>query len=109
MSPRPGWRLWIDANLGLETLFGRPGPGLQNEAKKGKWRSKLQASDGTRLGTFGVGGDPHYVAFDGDNIWVTNANSNTVTKLRASDGLILGTFAAGSFPVRIAFDGPTCG
>jgi hypothetical protein len=41
------------------------------------------------------------VAFDGANVWVTNAES--VTKLRASDGALLGTFnidAAGG----VAFD-----
>ncbi len=48
------------------------------------------------------------VAFDGDNIWVTNSSvsSNSVTKLRASDGTVLGTFpVAGPNPAGVAFDG----
>jgi hypothetical protein len=46
------------------------------------------------------------VAFDGANIWVTNANNSTVTKLRPSDGAVLGVFGplqAG--PQAMAFDG----
>jgi hypothetical protein len=35
---------------------------------------------------FAVGNYPICLAFDGANIWVTNAGDNTVTKLRASDG-----------------------
>ena len=62
-------------------------------------------SDGTVLGTFGVGTGPWGVAFDGANIWVTNGGSNNVTKLRASDGMLLGTFNAGAAPVGVAFDG----
>jgi YVTN family beta-propeller protein len=45
------------------------------------------------------------VAFDGANIWVTNAGDNTVTKLRATDGGVLGTFAVGAAPYGVAFDG----
>src|SRR5580704_10791719 len=48
--------------------------------------------------------NPFGVAFDGANIWVANAFSNTVTKLRASDETLLGTFAAGSGPFGVAFD-----
>jgi DNA-binding beta-propeller fold protein YncE len=43
--------------------------------------------------------------FDGTNMWIPNANSNTVTKLRASDGLRLGTFPTASGPMGAAFDG----
>jgi DNA-binding beta-propeller fold protein YncE len=48
---------------------------------------------------------PIGVAFDGANIWVANALSNTVSKLRASDGTSLGTFTVGSGPSGVAFDG----
>ena len=34
--------------------------------------TKLRASDGSVLGTFGVESDPRAVAFDGVNIWVAN-------------------------------------
>ena len=55
--------------------------------------------------TFSVGSSPFGVAFDGANIWVTNANNNNVTKLRASDGEVLGTFSVGFGPIGVAFDG----
>ena len=55
--------------------------------------------------TFGTGNNPQGVAFDGANIWVTNANSENVTKRRASDGANLGTFPAGVDPHGVAFDG----
>jgi len=55
--------------------------------------------------SFPVGREPYFLAFDGENIWVTNhLLDNTVTKLRASDGATLGTFAAGTFPAGILFD-----
>jgi DNA-binding beta-propeller fold protein YncE len=34
------------------------------------------------VGTFSVGKDPQGIAFDGENLWVSNTESNTVTKLR---------------------------
>ena len=47
------------------------------------------------------------MAFDGQNIWVTNQLDGTVTVLRASDGACVGTctFAAGHVPELLAFDG----
>ena len=70
--------------------------------------SKIQANDGTVLGTFKVGFSPIGVTFDGANIWVSDNATNTVTKLRASDGRILGTFTVGSNPSApfwMTFDG----
>lgn len=67
--------------------------------------TKLRASDGANLGTFGTGTNPRRIAFDGANVWVANSGSSTVTKLRASDGALQGTFAVGSVPIGIAFDG----
>jgi hypothetical protein len=66
--------------------------------------SKVRASDGAALGTFGVGGVPNFVVFDGANVWVT-VSPNTVSKLRASDGKILGSFRVGGAPWWPAFDG----
>ena len=54
---------------------------------------------------FPVGNSPWGIAFDGEDIWVTNNGDNTVTELRASDGANLGTFAVGTSPMGIAFDG----
>ena len=51
---------------------------------------------------------PGHLAFDGENIWVTNNNiaDSTVTKLRASDGALLGTFpVVGAGASGITFDG----
>jgi YVTN family beta-propeller protein len=55
--------------------------------------------------SFQVGGQPSGVAFDGANIWVTNAGANFVTKLRGSDGANLGNFSVGNQPAGVAFDG----
>ena len=57
------------------------------------------------MGTFTTGTCPDGVAFDGANIWVTNASSNTITKLLASDGHVLGTFPVAQQPMVVAFDG----
>jgi len=69
--------------------------------------SKLRASDGINLGTYGVGGGPCGIAFDSstNSIWVANYYSSSVSKLRASDGTSLGTYAAGAW--GIAFDSST--
>src|SRR5579859_3038064 len=56
--------------------------------------------------SFAVGNGPFSVAFDGANIWVTNAKSNNVIKLRTSDGATLGTFSLPTGTARcVAFDG----
>ena len=34
-------------------------------------------------GTYGVGGSPLGIGFDGTNIWVANVTNNTVSKIRA--------------------------
>ena len=54
------------------------------------------ALDGTSLGVFSCGNAPSAITFDGTNIWVVNANDDTVTKLLAATGATLGTFAVGS-------------
>ncbi len=55
--------------------------------------------------SFPAGSCPAYMAFDGDNIWVTNYSTNSVTKLRASDGSLMGTYPVGQSPHGIIFDG----
>ena len=42
--------------------------------------TQLRARDGTVLGTFAVGTEPEGLVYDGANIWVANAGSNTVSK-----------------------------
>jgi len=70
------------------------------------WVTKLRASDGRVLGTFGVGGrDLTAIAVDAGSVWVTDFVGNNVTKLRATDGKVLGTFGVGENPCAIAFDG----
>src|SRR5208282_389266 len=54
---------------------------------------------------FQAGGYPIAAAFDGQSIWVANANSNNIMRFRSSDGALLGTYAAGSVPSGVAFDG----
>ena len=67
--------------------------------------TKLLASTGAVIGTFGLGSCPEGISFDGANIWVTNDGSTTVTKLLASTGAVLGTFGVGTSPSGTAFDG----
>jgi outer membrane protein assembly factor BamB len=69
---------------------------------------KLRASDATVLGRQTLNSETSYslsMAFDGTNVWVTNALLNSVTKVRARDGIIVGTYDTGEFPFGIAFDG----
>jgi DNA-binding beta-propeller fold protein YncE len=66
--------------------------------------SKLRASDGKTLGTFGgISGNPYGVAFDGANIWVSTGIS--LAEFRASDGKKLGEFFANGESTGVAFDG----
>ena len=73
--------------------------------------TELNASDGSKVGTFTAGGDfnhPFALAFDGAHIWVANYYGNSVTEFNASDGSKIGTFTAGgytTFPYALAFDG----
>ena len=54
---------------------------------------------------FSVGRRPEALLFDGNNVWVANQQSDSLTKLRASDGLNLGTFETGTRPVALTYDG----
>jgi DNA-binding beta-propeller fold protein YncE len=65
--------------------------------------TKLLASTGAIVGTYGVGYNPQGVAFDGTNIWV--ACTGSVTKLLASTGAIAATYNNFYAPYGIAFDG----
>lgn len=65
-----------------------------------KWYSANQSGAGVA-----VGGSPYGIAFDGSNIWVSNAGTDRVAKIRASDGTILTTYQVGSNPRLVEFDG----
>lgn len=107
---------WYDANQATSIAVGKSmgfegpesvafdGANIWVSNQQDNTVTKLQASDGTNLGTFAAGAFPQGVAFDGANIWVAN-NGGIVTKLRASDGVSLGTFAVGRQPAGVAFDG----
>jgi len=71
----------------------------------GNGLSKIRPSDGVILGTYIVGKSPFGLAFDGENIWVTNSADDTVSKVRASDGQVLFTVPAGNAPWGIVYDG----
>ena len=48
---------------------------------------------------------PGEIAFDGENIWVTDFFFSTVVKFRASDGVVLGRYSGVYEPLRIASNG----
>src|SRR5438093_4892447 len=50
--------------------------------------TKVQAKDGVILGSYPAGGPAAGIAFDGENVWVSNPESDKVTKIRASDGSV---------------------
>jgi hypothetical protein len=54
--------------------------------------------------TYPVGNNPLGVAFDGTNIWVSNAGNGTVSEL-TSKGAVVGTYTVGSSPLSLVFDG----
>ena len=67
--------------------------------------TRLQANDGTVLGTHIVGAGPAGIAYDGANIWVANTGDNTVTRIGARDGGIYPIVTVGTAPSGLAFDG----
>jgi glutamine cyclotransferase len=48
---------------------------------------------------------PWFLAFDGQNIWVTNFASYNIAELSASDGKVVGVYEDKGSPRGIAFDG----
>jgi hypothetical protein len=64
-------------------------------------------SNGAIIQTVTMGSDPLFPVFDGTNIWVPNATSNTVTVVRASTGVVLATLTGNGLnvPFTAAFDG----
>src|SRR5215469_11247788 len=100
---------WLIVYSALVASSGLTGQALA-EVVSGKYLNPIQVGllswyGGSQPNNIGVGSLPTAVAFDGANLWVTNANDSTVTKVRASDGTVLGTFNTGSAPSGVAFDG----
>src|SRR5215468_10388012 len=56
------------------------------------------------LGTTTVGNGPELVKSDGEDLWVANFSSNTVSQVHASNGKVLNTWtgATGAFGVLVA-------
>jgi hypothetical protein len=75
--------------------------------------SKVRASDGVVLGTYGsieLGTDATKVVYDGSSLWVTKPTTAEVVRIRASDGAVTGTFHIGdpsqfNEPTDLVFDG----
>jgi len=82
---------------------GRPGLGL-NPIQIGM----LRWYEATSAGDVAVGDAPSGIAFDGQNLWVTQVGSRTLTKMRPSDATVLATFDLGVGATAgnsITFDG----
>ncbi|MDD1713472.1 MAG: YncE family protein [Methanoregulaceae archaeon] len=100
-----GWqRLTPDVQVAsapyaLNAEFARTSPNLQRIAML-RWYTAVSITQ-----AFSVGVNPAGIAFDGENIWVTNAGSDNVNVLRAYDGYHVMTPTAMSDPIGIAFDG----
>ena len=98
---------------GFLSLFGilYDGTSMWVADSNGDAVRKLNA-DGSIAQTVTVGDAPVFPVFDGNNIWVPNFNSSSLTVVRASDGTVLKTFSAANgdqnglnAPAAAAFDG----
>ena len=65
--------------------------------------TKLNASDGTPLGTFPFG-NISGLAFDGVTLWISSLITGVVTRVRPSDGFVFGSTVVGTGPQYIAID-----
>jgi hypothetical protein len=63
------------------------------------WTTTPQYAFG--LGVTAVGLDPEGLAADGQDIWVANTGSGTVSRVRASDGRLLETWTGAGDPVAV--------
>jgi len=61
--------------------------------------------DPTIVGTINVGTNPQGVEFDGERVWVTNQDSDTVTVIKTSDSSLVATLSVGDAPTEVLFDG----
>ena len=63
----------------------------------------MDPANGSKV-DYATGIDPHGVAFDGTNIWITNGSSKTVSKMDPANGTKV-DYATGTNPWGAAFDG----
>jgi DNA-binding beta-propeller fold protein YncE len=99
----------------VTTGFNRPVGILYDGANiwvtdQGDGMLKKLDTNGAILQAVPVGLSPRYPAFDGNNLWVPNANSSTVTIVRATgvlSGTVLTTLSGNGLngPITAAFDG----
>src|ERR1051326_7329980 len=67
--------------------------------------TKINAKDGGVIESYPTGSPASGITFDGQNVWVSNIESNKVTKLRAIDGSNAGSYKVGKAPDGLLFDG----
>ena len=81
----------------LDQAVKRSSPRL---ALRRAWNTQTPAN----LQTITVGNSPNYVESDGEDLWVANNFSDTVTRVHASNGKVLGTWtgATSAFGVLCA-------
>ncbi|MFA5840750.1 MAG: hypothetical protein WC847_00530 [Candidatus Paceibacterota bacterium] len=70
--------------------------------------TKINATTGATIGTYGVGSDPRAATFDNvtNSIWVTSYNANSVNKINVNTGTSV-SYGVGWQPWGIAFDNVT--
>ncbi len=65
--------------------------------------SKIDPEDGSRV-DYPTGNQPWGLAFDGEDIWITNSVDGTVSKMNPDDGSRVDV-PTGSIPRGVTFDG----
>jgi hypothetical protein len=73
--------------------------------------TKIRASDGETVKTLSIFNSSlpasrHWgMAFDGNWVWVSNTDEDSVTKIWAIDSMVVGTYPTGDAPHGVIFDG----
>jgi len=67
--------------------------------------SKVNASTGATIATYGAAIETSGICFDGVSIWVASYFFNEVVKLNASTGAVIGFYNVGTHPYSVCFDG----
>jgi len=93
--------IWLTAVLALFVVSSFPALAQNNPNQIAilKWYTANTSA------SFAAQTAPWGMAFDGANMWVANAQSNSVSKFRVSDGANLGNFPLGHPAQLLAFDG----
>ncbi len=94
-----------DGAQGAPGVAGPAGPaGLVNRISDDQIALLQWYQDPGAAATYPTGDGPLGVAFDGTNIWIANASSDTVSKMNPADGTRV-DYPTGDGPVGVAFDG----